>query len=261
MEYILPIIVLGIIALIFGISLSVTAKVLAVKVDPVEEQIRGLLAGGNCGACGYAGCDAFAKALRNGKAKLEDCPVTQGDDKNKIAELLGTKAEVNSNIVHVFCGGGANCVNRAEYRGRQSCKDAAKLSGGHKGCVFGCLGLSDCLKVCPSGAITMNRENYPEIDRTKCINCGLCVSACPKKVIRYIDKNEKVTIACNNAHKGKAVRTVCACGCLACGICAKVCDNKAVEIKNNLPHFDKSKCTSCGKCVEKCPAKCINLQK
>ncbi len=46
-----------------------------------------------------------------------------------------------------------------------------------------CSGCSACLNICPTGAITMktNSEGYlfPEIDKSKCINCGLCYKKCP----------------------------------------------------------------------------------
>jgi len=49
-----------------------------------------------------------------------------------------------------------------------------------------CSGCSACLNICPTGAITMksNSEGYlfPEIDKSKCINCGLCSFKCPSKI-------------------------------------------------------------------------------
>lgn len=46
-----------------------------------------------------------------------------------------------------------------------------------------CCGCSACANICPHKAISMveNSEGflYPEIDETKCINCGLCEKACP----------------------------------------------------------------------------------
>ena len=46
-----------------------------------------------------------------------------------------------------------------------------------------CCGCSACANICPHKAIIMveNSEGflYPEIDETKCVNCGLCKKACP----------------------------------------------------------------------------------
>ena len=65
--------VLGVIGLIFGILLEVADKKLAVEVDPRIAKVSEALGGANCGACGYAGCAAFAEAVVNGEAKPNAC--------------------------------------------------------------------------------------------------------------------------------------------------------------------------------------------
>lgn len=35
------------------------------------------------------------------------------------------------------------------------------------------------VKVCPTGAITQNKFNLPEIDQEKCIQCMKCTMYCP----------------------------------------------------------------------------------
>ena len=53
---IMAVVVLGVIAAIFGLILAYASKVFAVEKDPREEAIAGCLPGANCGGCGYAGC-------------------------------------------------------------------------------------------------------------------------------------------------------------------------------------------------------------
>lgn len=49
--------------------------------------------------------------------------------------------------------------------------------------VPNCCGCTACMNVCPKAAIEMKEDFegflYPELDETKCINCGLCQKVCP----------------------------------------------------------------------------------
>ena len=44
--------------------------------------------------------------------------------------------------------------------------------------VQNCCGCTACMSVCPKAAIEMKEDFegflYPELDESKCINCGLC---------------------------------------------------------------------------------------
>ena len=60
--------VVGILGIIIGIFLGVSGAKFEVKVDERETLVREQLPGNNCGGCGYAGCDACAKAIVEGKA-------------------------------------------------------------------------------------------------------------------------------------------------------------------------------------------------
>lgn len=46
-----------------------------------------------------------------------------------------------------------------------------------------CCGCTACYSICPKNCIEMKEDNegflYPEVDKTKCINCGLCEKVCP----------------------------------------------------------------------------------
>ena len=56
-------VVVGVIGLIIGLLLVMAAEKFKVEVDEKEIAVREELPGNNCGGCGYAGCDALAKAI------------------------------------------------------------------------------------------------------------------------------------------------------------------------------------------------------
>src|SRR5690554_4233012 len=78
--------------LFFGAALAFASRVFAVEVDPKIEQVRDVLAGANCGACGYAGCDKFAEEVVAGNAPISGCTPAGAKAAEKIAEILGQEA-------------------------------------------------------------------------------------------------------------------------------------------------------------------------
>lgn len=50
-------------------------------------EIKKLLAGFNCGACGYENCGALAKAIANKKASPEECLPIEEENINKIKDI------------------------------------------------------------------------------------------------------------------------------------------------------------------------------
>ena len=129
--------------------------------------------------------------------------------------------------------------------------------GGGKQCYAGCLGGGTCVYACVYGAMAMTVDGLPEIDHKKCTACGLCVTACPRKLLRVLPRDRLVYVKCSSHDRGPLVRKACRVGCIACGICVKVCPEAAIILTDFLASIDFSKCTSCGQCVEKCPTKCI----
>ena len=55
--------VVAIIGLLCAVMLVLAAKFFAVPENKKLSDIRECLPGANCGACGYTGCDGYAKAL------------------------------------------------------------------------------------------------------------------------------------------------------------------------------------------------------
>jgi len=88
----------------------------------------------------------------------------------------------------------------------------------------GCLA-HRCEDVCKRGAITFDKHQKAQIDKSKCVECGKCANVCPFSAI----SNRKRP--CENACKIKAISMG----------------------KNKAAYIDNNKCISCGACAYQCP--------
>ena len=250
--------VIAVIALLVAIGLVFTGKKFAVAVDERVVAIREKLPGNNCGACGYAGCDALAAAISAGDAPVNACPVGGAPVAEEIGNIMGTTAgAMERKTAFVACKGTCDVTkNQGNYIGIQDCR-AAVLSGMNvTDCNYGCLGFGSCTEVCPEQAISV-QNGVAVVNRSRCVSCGLCVKACPRGLISLIPESRVVRVQCSNRDKGPQVKKVCAAGCIGCGLCAKQCEFEAIEFDGTLARVNPEKCTLCGKCVAKCPAKVI----
>lgn len=88
----------------------------------------------------------------------------------------------------------------------------------------GCLA-HRCEDVCKRGAITFDENQKAHIDKTKCVECGMCAKVCPYSAITNTQRP-----------------------------CVKACKVKAISMdENNAAVIDESKCINCGACVYQCP--------
>ncbi len=88
----------------------------------------------------------------------------------------------------------------------------------------GCLA-HRCEDVCKKGAISFDHNHVAHIDKSKCIECGMCAKVCPYFAI--VNRKRPCQVAC------------------------KV---KAINInEDNAAAIDNEKCIQCGACVYQCP--------
>lgn len=88
----------------------------------------------------------------------------------------------------------------------------------------GCLA-HRCEDACKRGAISFDHNQKAIIDKSKCVECGMCAKVCPYTAIMNFKR------PCVSACKVKAI---------------SMNEDKAAQIDNN-------KCISCGACVYQCP--------
>lgn len=263
MTSIMILIVLTGLGLVFGFILAFANKKFAIEVNPLIHIVEDVLPKGQCGACGYAGCMAYAEAVvLKPDVPPNLCIPGKEAVAKLVAELTGKAAEaVEPRIARVKCAGSeAKAVKSYGYVGVEDCTAANLLFGGHKTCKFGCLGLGTCVKSCPFHAMKMSPDGLPVIDPDKCTGCGKCETVCPKQVIAMMPLTAHVRVNCNSRDKGPAAKKACSVACIACTLCMKECPYGAIKMENNLAVVDSKVCAeqcSDAKCLAKCPTKAI----
>jgi electron transport complex protein RnfB len=260
----LTIICLSLLALISAVILYFVAQKFKIFEDPRIDEIQAVLPAANCGGCGFAGCRNFAEALVNAETfEGLNCPVGGAPIMGDAAKILGKEAlVVDPTVAVLLCNGAPEYRPRtSHYNGASDCRISHSLYIGETDCSYGCLGNEDCVRACNFDAIYMDPvSGLPVIVDDKCVSCGACVKACPRKIIelrKKAKKDRKIYVACSNCDKGGPARKACKVACIDCNKCFKVCEFNAITIENNLAYIDAVKCTFCRKCVPECPTNAI----
>jgi len=232
--------ILGGVGLTFGTLIALANAKLKVWEDPRIDAVEEALPGANCGACGLAGCRAFAEAAVKGDVAPAGCTVMGAEDIEDVAAVLGVAAgEANKLVARLLCAGGTNVASsKALYHGVDSCAAAVAVTGGGKGCTWGCVGLSDCAVACDFDAIAMDPFGLPVVDPELCTSCGDCVDACPLDLFVIMPLDHKLIVQCKNLLDGDDAEDFCAVACTACARCVQDAAPGLIEIKNGLAVID-----------------------
>ena len=124
---------------------------------------------------------------------------------------------------------------KEKVKGKLTCGDS---------CVF----CGMCVRVCPAGALTVDRATKTwKVDESKCVQCGLCIGKCPKKCLSFEEPAEEVVTL------GE--------GCVYCTLCAKKCPVGAIEVDraNKSWTIKQDDCINCGACITGCPKKALSM--
>ncbi len=255
---VIPVAIIGIIC---AAMLVAASKIMAVKEDERFPKVRECLPGANCGACGFAGCDGYAKALLEGKGVAVNLCVPGGDScAQQLSEILGVEFEdVEEKRALIHCLGNCEATeDKVDYEGVHSCAAAKMLFGGKGKCGFGCIGLGDCAEACPQDAISI-KNGLALVCAPECIGCGICAKVCPNNLISLHNLQPQTVVMCSNKDKGALTRKACSSGCIGCKKCEKACEFDAIRVSDNLAEIDREKCTGCGECEKVCTTKCIKI--
>ncbi len=258
MSYILPVLIFAVIGAAAGGLLVLGSRIFAVETDETVAKLAEALPNANCGACGYSGCEGYAKAVASGEAPTNRCKPGGAAAAAKLAEIMGTEAlETVKEVAFVRCNG---CKDATEERyiftGTPSCAAVERFYNGKGTCRTGCDGYGDCAAACDNDAIHIV-NGVAVVDPEKCGACGKCAAACPNHLIVIRPADQRVDVRCSSRDPGKAARAICQNSCIGCKICEKKCPAGAITVNDNHASIDYSKCTGCGDCAAACPRKCI----
>lgn len=246
---------------LLGLLLAVASRLLVVRKDERLEALEKALPGANCGACGFAGCAAYAAAIVGGEIALDLCTVGGAEAAKRVSSIMGVDFQAGAavkRVPQVHCRGGKGTAKYAfEYSGVEDCNALRALYGGNKVCKHGCLGLGSCIRVCPVNAIDYDADGLVWVNKQLCISCGKCVQVCPTGVMRWVPVEADLLVACNSTDKGAAVRKYCTVGCIACRICEKKSPEGGFKVEDNLARIDYLAAGNRSEAAAACPTKCI----
>jgi Na+-translocating ferredoxin:NAD+ oxidoreductase RNF subunit RnfB len=248
--------VLGGLGLVLSGGLAFASKKFAVFVDPRIEELIDALPGANCGGCGYPGCSGYAEAVIKAGVEATLCTPGGSDLAKTIARIAGVEAgEIVPKRAVVQCRGGEReAASRFDYEGIQDCSAAQLVGSGAKGCVYGCLGLGSCVRVCPYDALAMSDNGLPVVFEDKCTGCGICVGACPRGILALVGNDVNVYLGCVSKDRGPKVKKICSVGCIGCTVCVKK-GPEGVEMEGWLPRIDYEKVKDWPDANKVCPTK------
>lgn len=242
-DYLIAAALMGTLGALLAAVLAVADKKFYVYEDPRIEEVLSMLPMANCGACGCAGCHAFAEKAVGGEIAPGKCTVNTPEGVQKIAVFLKVDAGAEEKrVARLACAGGDHvAVHQARYAGLESCRAAALVSGGGKGCSWGCLGLADCARACTFDAIQMSAHGLPVVNEVRCTACGDCVTVCPKELFSLHLVSHRLWVACRNLLNGEMAEAECAVACTGCGRCAADAPAGLINIADYLAVVDYSR--------------------
>jgi electron transport complex protein RnfB len=160
------IVVLTLLAILFGLLLGYAEKHFHIEGDPVVDQIDALLPQTQCGQCDYPGCRPYAEAIADGEADINQCPPGGQPGIVALAELLGREPKPLN-----------------ESHGEESIKTVVIIDEKI------CIGCTLCIQACPVDAIVGATKQMHTIIKDECTGCDLCIPPCPVECIYVIPRD------------------------------------------------------------------------
>ncbi|MDB5942628.1 MAG: electron transport complex, RnfABCDGE type, subunit [Ramlibacter sp.] len=124
--------------------------------NPLAARIHSALPQTQCTRCGYEDCAAYAQAVADGQAQINQCPPGGAEGIARLSLVTGRPALP------------LNPENGAEGPRAVAVIDEAW-----------CIGCTLCMPVCPTDAIVGSNKMMHTVLEPDCTGCELCVAVCP----------------------------------------------------------------------------------
>ena len=187
--------------------LAIASKVFAVKTDERLPKLVEALPGANCGGCGFAGCQAYAQAVLDGRRGRSACAsraVQASADRMAADHGRRRPSETERAGRHGQAAAATTTLRKGRYDGiaRLPLRPCSSAGNGPSACPSGCLGFGTVRlglqASTPSTSWTAWRGSIPE----KCTGCMQCAAVCPRKVIVPVSYDADIVVACSNHERG-----------------------------------------------------------
>ncbi|WP_291517359.1 RnfABCDGE type electron transport complex subunit B [Acidovorax sp.] len=131
------------------------------RLAALAEQINAALPQTQCTRCGYPDCAAYAGAVAEGSADINQCPPGGAEGIARLAQITGRDVQP------------LNSAHGVEAPRTTVFIDEAW-----------CIGCTLCIKACPTDAIVGSNKWMHTVMEQYCTGCELCIPACPVDCIQ-----------------------------------------------------------------------------
>lgn len=125
-------------------------------IDQLARELDAALPQTQCTRCGYPDCAAYARAMAEGTAGIDQCPPGGQEGVARLARITG-RPVLPLNPVH----------------GTESARLLAVIDEAW------CIGCTLCLNACPVDCIVGGPKLMHTVINDRCTGCELCIPACP----------------------------------------------------------------------------------